>query len=122
MSSRRFALTAISAKSRSAPTCPIIASACFAGARGDGRGRPEKLDQPALRHRGLDKRREQGMRFERARFQLGMELDPNEPGMVLVFDDLRQHAIGRQAEEAKAVLFEPVLVGGVDLVAVAMAF
>ena len=40
--------------------------------------------------------------------------------MVLVFDDLRQHAVGRQTREAQAVLFEPVLVGGVDLVTMTM--
>ena len=37
------------------------------------------------------------MRLERARLQFGMELHPDEPGMVLIFDDLRQHAVGRKA-------------------------
>ena len=35
--------------------------------------------------------------------------------------DLRQHAVRRHAGEAHAVLLEPALVGGVDLVAVAVA-
>src|SRR5689334_5700739 len=60
------------------------------------------------------------MRFERTRFQFGMELHANEPGMIGILDDLRQHAVGRQAREAQAVLLEPILVGGVDLVAMAM--
>jgi len=42
--------------------------------------------------------------------------------MVLVFDDLRQHAVGRQTREAQAVLLEPVFIRCVDLVAVAVAF
>src|SRR6266851_6595546 len=50
-----------------------------------------------------------------------MELDADEPGMVVVFDDLRQHAVGRHAAEAHAALLEPALVVGVDLVAVAVA-
>ena len=79
-------------------------------------------NQPRLHHRRLNERREQRMRLERPRFQFGMELHPDEPGMILVFDDLRQHAVGRQAGESQPVLFEPVLVGGVDLVAVAVAF
>src|SRR6266496_2806672 len=80
-----------------------------------------KLHQPALLHRRLDEGGEQRVRLERPGFQLGVELHADEPGMVLVFDDLRQHAVGRQAREAQAVLLEPVLVGGVDLVAVAVA-
>jgi hypothetical protein len=55
-----------------------------------------------------DERRKQRMRLERARFQFGMELHADEPGMVLIFDDLRQHAVGRHAGEAHAVLLEPV--------------
>src|SRR5207237_9772934 len=58
------------------------------------------------------------MRLKGPRLQLGVELHADEPGMVLVFDDLRQHAVGRQAGEAQAVLLEAVLVSGVDLVAV----
>src|SRR6266849_6627907 len=50
-----------------------------------------------------------------------MELDADEPGMVVVFDDLRQDAVGRHAAETHAALLEPALVVGVDLVAVAVA-
>jgi hypothetical protein len=39
--------------------------------------------------------------------------------MVLVFDDLRQHAVRRRTRKPQSVLLEPILVGGVDLVAVA---
>jgi len=42
--------------------------------------------------------------------------------MVLVFDDLRRTPSGRQPLKAQAVLLETVLVGGVDLVAMAVAF
>ena len=83
---------------------------------------PSVLYQPALHHRGLNERGEQRMRLERARFQFGMELHPDEPGMILIFDDFRQHAVGRQARKTQAMLFQPVLVGGVDLVAVAVTF
>ena len=61
------------------------------------------------------------MRLEGPRFQFGMELHADEPGMVFIFDDLGQHAIGRHAREFQAVLLEPILVGRVDLVTVAMA-
>jgi len=61
------------------------------------------------------------MRLERPRLEFGVELNADEPRMVLVFDDLRQHAVRRHAGEAQAVLLEAVLVGGVDLVAVAVA-
>ena len=40
--------------------------------------------------------------------------------MVVVFDDLRQDAVGRHAGKAHAALLEPALIGGVDLVAVAV--
>ena len=40
------------------------------------------LHQPALLHRGPDEGREQRVRLERPRLQLGMELHADEPGMV----------------------------------------
>src|SRR5262249_39261820 len=49
-----------------------------------------------------------------------MELHADEPGVILVFDDLRQNSVRRHAAEAHAALLEPALVGGVDLVAVAV--
>src|SRR4051794_38972729 len=51
----------------------------------------ERLYQTRLGDRGLDERREQRVRLERARFQLGMELHPDEPGMHLFgqLDNLR---------------------------------
>jgi hypothetical protein len=73
------------------------------------------------RNAGGDEAGEQRVRLERARFQLGVELHADEPGMVGDFDDLRQHAVGRHAGETQAVLLEPVLVVDVDLVAVAVA-
>src|SRR3954470_22350605 len=78
------------------------------------------LHQPALRDRGLDEGRKQRVRLEGPRLQLGMELHADEPGMVLIFHDLRQHAVGRETREFQAMLLEAVLVGGVDLVAMTM--
>ena len=49
------------------------------------------------------------MRLEGTRLQFGMELDPDEPGVVLVFDDFRQHAVGRKAREFQPVLLEAIL-------------
>src|SRR5919106_1746425 len=46
-------------------------------------------DESGLVERGLHKGREQGVRRERARFQLGMELHADEPGMSGQLDDLR---------------------------------
>ena len=50
-----------------------------------------------------------------------MELHADEPGMVIVLDDLRQDAVGRHAGETHAALLEPAFITGVDLVAVAVA-
>ena len=55
------------------------------------------LHQPALLHRRADEGSEQRVRLERSRFQFGMELHADEPGMVLVFDDLRQNTVRRHA-------------------------
>jgi hypothetical protein len=57
----------------------------------------QELNQPALVDGRTDEGREKRMRFEWPRFQFGMELHADEPGMVLVFDDLRQNAVGRHA-------------------------
>ena len=61
------------------------------------------------------------MRSERPRFELGVKLHADEPGVVGVFDDLGQDAVRRHAAEAHAVLFKPVLVSGVDLVTMTVA-
>src|SRR5689334_24737245 len=60
------------------------------------------------------------MRLKGPRLQLGMELHADEPGMVLILDDLRQHAVGREPRKAQAVLLQAILVGGVDFVAMAV--
>ena len=52
------------------------------------------------------------MRLERPRLQLGVKLHADEPGVILVLDDFRQHAVGREPGEFQAVLLETVLVGG----------
>src|SRR5690242_21360811 len=55
------------------------------------------LHQPALLQRRFNERGEQRVRLERSRLQLGMKLHADEPRMLFVFDDLRQHAIRRHA-------------------------
>src|ERR1700722_10955811 len=42
--------------------------------------------------------------------------------MAFIFDDLPQNAVGRKPGETQALLLEPVLVGGIDLIAVAVTF
>ena len=54
-------------------------------------------------------------------FSSGMVLDADEPGMIGVFDRLRQHAVRRHAREYQAAVFQPILVVDIDLVAMAMA-
>ena len=61
------------------------------------------------------------MRLEGTRLQFGMELHPDEPGMVLIFHNLRQDAVRRKPRETQAMLLEPILVGSVHLIAMAMA-
>src|SRR5438105_14763496 len=73
---------------------------------------PPALYQPALFHRRPDEGREQRVRRKRSRFQLGMELDADEPGMILVLDHLRQETIGRHAAEAHPVLLEAAAIVG----------
>src|SRR5664280_1979867 len=78
-------------------------------------GQRGRLHQPALLDRRADERGEQRMRLERSRFQLGVELHADEPGMVVVFDDLGPDAVGRHAGETHAALLEPAFVAGIDL-------
>jgi hypothetical protein len=48
------------------------------------------LHQPALVDRGTDEGGKKRVRFERPRLEFGMELHPDEPGMILIFDHLGQ--------------------------------
>src|SRR5579875_127482 len=80
-----------------------------------------ELNQPALLYRRLDERGEQRMRIEGLGFELGVELDADEPGMVGELDDLGQLAVGRHAGEPHPGLLELRLVVDVDLVSVAVA-
>src|SRR2546423_6228186 len=61
------------------------------------------------------------MGLEGPRFELGMKLHADEPWMVLVLDHFGQQMVRRHSGKAHPVLLEPVLVAGIDLVAVAMA-
>src|SRR4029078_961122 len=62
------------------------------------------------------------MRLERPRLQLRMELHAEKPGMVFVFDDLRQDPVGRHSGKTHAALFEASLIRSVDFVTAAMTF
>ena len=62
------------------------------------------------------------MRVERAALQLGMELDPDEPGVVGPLDILGQRSVGRHSGEYQPAMFERVTLIGVDLIAMAMPF
>src|SRR5215831_21135101 len=50
-----------------------------------------------------------------------MELHADEPGMVFILDHFRQQPVRRHAGKAHAMLLEPALVAGIDLVAVPVA-
>ena len=52
------------------------------------------LDQPALLLGGGHKGRKQGVRGEGAALQLGVELHPDEPRVILQLDDFGQDAVG----------------------------
>lgn len=62
------------------------------------------------------------MRREGFAFQFGVELDADEPGMVLPFDDFGQAAVGAHAGKGQSAGLELVAVLDVDLIAVAVAF
>src|SRR5690242_569448 len=50
-----------------------------------------------------------------------MELDADEPGMIIVLDYFGQQPVRRHARKAHAMLRQTVLVSGVDLITVAVA-
>ena len=77
--------------------------------------------QPTLRLGCGDEARKQRVGLEWTRFELRVELDADKPRMIGEFDRLWQEAVGRHAGEHKALLFETRAIGGVDLVAVAVA-
>src|SRR5688572_17394086 len=80
-----------------------------------------ELHQPALLDRRADEAAEQRVRLERARLQLRVELNADEPRVALDLDDLGQEAVRRQAGDDHALVLEPVAIGHVDLVAVTVA-
>src|SRR5271166_7013037 len=77
--------------------------------------------QPALSFRRRDEARKQGMRLEWARLEFRVELHADEPGVTSELDRLGQKAVGRHAGEYHAPLLQARAIGGVDLVAVAVA-
>jgi hypothetical protein len=80
------------------------------------------LHQPALRLGGGDEARKQRMGLKRAGFELRMELHTDKPGVIGEFHGFGQKAVGRHAGEDEALRFQAGAVGGIDLVAVAVAF
>src|SRR3569832_1311315 len=81
-----------------------------------------KSHQTALPHRSSNERREQWMRIERTRFQFGVELHSDEPGMIWDLHDLRQSSVRRPAGDDQTVLAEWLCVLRVYLIAMAMTF
>src|ERR1700746_1859297 len=65
-----------------------------------------------------DKCGKQRMRRKRLRFELGMKLAAEEPGMVGRLDDLDVGAIGCAPGDAKSRVHEPLLVIAIEFVAV----
>src|SRR5579875_433776 len=79
-----------------------------------------RSDKARLLHRRLDEPGEERVRREGLRFQLGMVLHADEPGVVGILDRLGQHAVGREAGEHHARALERLAEMDVDLVAVAV--
>src|SRR5918992_3511224 len=93
-----------------APRCPTVVAT--AGRLAWERACIFPSHQPALLHRRGDEALEQRMRVERARFQLGVELHANEPGVVGILDGLRQQTVRRHAREHQPRRLEPLAVCG----------
>ena len=55
------------------------------------------LHEARLVERGADERGEERVRLEWTRFELGMELHADEPGVIGKLDDFRQDAVRRHA-------------------------
>src|SRR5581483_8677442 len=75
---------------------------------------------PAVFVGSADKCFEQRVRLHRLRFELGVELAPQEPGVIGDLADLDVRAVGGLTGDAKASGLEPVFVLAVELVAVAV--
>ena len=69
-----------------------------------------------------DEGAKEGMRFERLRFELGVELAAEVPGMISEFADFDVDAVRGLAGELQAALGEDRFVFAVELEAVAVAF
>src|SRR5260370_41497392 len=79
------------------------------------------LHEARLIERGADERGEERVRLEWARFELGVELHADVPGVIGKLDDLRQNAVRRHARKPEPGFFEALLVTDIDLVPMAMA-
>src|SRR5437867_3583557 len=69
----------------------------------------------------LDEALEERVALHRPRLELGVKLARDEPGMVAELDHLDQRAVGGDAGEHEPALLEPLAIGVVHLVAVAVA-
>ena len=65
-----------------------------------------RLVRVLVRARRGDERAEQRVRGHGARFVLGVELAADEPGVAFELDDLDELAVGGDAGDAEAALFE----------------
>src|SRR4029450_1646977 len=72
--------------------------------------------------RGADELAEQRVRPRRSRAELGVELTGHEERVTLELDDLDESAVRRQTREHETLARQRLVVRGVDLVPVAMAF
>ncbi len=70
---------------------------------------------------GPEERREQRMRFQRLRFEFGMELAAEIPGMIRQFADFDVHAIGSLAGKPQAMRCQHAFKLAIEFVAMAMA-
>src|SRR5687767_7444375 len=70
---------------------------------------------------GCDEARKQRMRARRPRTQLGMELHPDEPGMILELHDLDQRAVGREATQLEPIRHELIAIAVRDFITMAVA-
>ena len=69
---------------------------------------------------GFDEPGEQGMRLERLRFELGVELHRDVPGVGRELDNLDELTVERPASDLESLLGQRLLVEAVELVAMAV--
>ena len=69
-----------------------------------------------------DKLPKQRMRIHGARFEFGVKLTPEKPGMIFELDDFHKIPIGGNAAEYQSTLLKRFTIGIIEFVAVAVSF